>query len=753
LLGVLLVQQVSELPSLWWSLTLIPALWLSYRHPRFLPLVFLCLGVVWTCFRAGIILQDHLPTELEGKNVVVEGVIASLPRPHDRGQRFDFTVDKALYQGQKVALAHKIRLSYYGKQLRFRPGQRWRLTVRLKRVHGFMNPGGFDYEGYMFQQRIRARGYLRNKSRQQLLQENTGISLLRLRYKLGQRLRARLGQHPLGGIIIALVNGDRSGLKPEHWNVMRRTGTNHLMAISGLHIGLVAGLVFFVASRLWALPGRTVLIWPAAKVGAVCALLAGLVYAALAGFSIPTQRALIMLAIVLLGVIFHRRFVPSQYLALALLAVLLFDPLSVMSAGFWLSFCAVGIILFSLQGDEQRSRLWRFGKIQIFIAIGLLPLTLVLFQQASLIAPLANFVAVPVFTLMIVPLALLGACALLLLPDNLSPLLFDPALWALEYVWRYLEWLASMKHSLWTQHRPPMWSWFCALIGVALLLMPRTWPGRWVGIIWLAPLFLLRPAGPGHDGEFWFSQLDVGQGLASVLRTRNHVLVFDTGPRFSASFNTGDAVVLPFLRHQGMRKIDMLIVSHGDNDHIGGADAVLKYMPTDRVLSSIPEELPGASACQQGQAWTWDGVHFQILNPQGSSSPRHNNSSCVLLVSSRYGAVLLTADIERRAEIRLVSEYGNRLRASILVAPHHGSKTSSSSSLIQAVRPAMVVFASGYRNRYRHPHHTVVARYKNTGSKLYWSSRHGALQYKIGAAGITVFSHRQRQGRYWHRKR
>ncbi len=750
LAGILLVQQLADLPSLWWALTLLPLGLLAYYQPRTLPLLFFVFGIAWLTFRAEIILQDRLPAELAGKDLEITGVVTDIPQQNRRRSRFKFDVEQAIYSGRAVRVPSQLLLNAYQERYRFRTGERWRLTVRLKRVHGFQNPGGFDYEAYLFQQRIRARGYVRQRPAPvRLGMAGPAYWIDRLRAELGSRLRARLGDRPLAGILVALVNGDRSGIEPEQWEVLRRTGTNHLMAISGLHIGLLAGLVFLLSRWLWALPGNTVLRWPAIKVGAVCGLIAAGAYAALAGFSIPTQRALVMLAVVFGGVILQRRLAPTQLLAIALGLVLLYDPVAVMGAGFWLSFTAVAIIILTVSAPDRQSWFWRLGKIQLTLAIGLFPLSLILFQQASLIAPVANLIAVPAFTLAIVPLVIASALVEFVLPAALSGPLLSLSHGVLQTLWAFLTYLAGYEHSLWVQHDPVPWTWLTALIGVMLLLAPRGWPGRWIGLIWLAPLFLVRPPGPVGEGEVWFSLLDVGQGLAVVVRTRQHVLVYDAGPRYSRRFDTGRAVVIPYLRHYGINKVDRLIITHGDNDHIGGARSVLQALPVDKVLSSVPKRLPRGKYCLSGQRWRWDGVGFTILSPFSTTARPGNNAGCVLLITSPYGRVLLTADIEARQEKRLVEQFGDRLRADILVAPHHGSRTSSSAGFIQTVQADTVLFPVGYRNRYRHPHPLVVERYRGLGSQIYSTAEHGALEVRMQASGRIITPYRQTRRRYW----
>ncbi len=742
------MQQLAALPSLWWALTLIPLLFLAWRRPVWLVPVFFVVGVVWVSFRAGLILEENLPPALEGQDLVLEGHVADLPTRTEFGWRFPFDVTKAMHEGWAVAIPSRILLNAGRGEFTPGAGEAWRLTARLKRPHGLQNPGGFDYEAHLFRNRLRATGYVRlDETPQRLEAASPRYAIDRLRQRLGAAMHARLPDNAFAGIVVALANGDGGGVGDPQWDIFRRTGTLHLVAISGLHISLIGGIGFFLGRFLWALPGYTVLRYPAPVVGAVCAIAAAAAYSALAGFVIPTQRALIMLTVAMGGILLRRQVPPTQLLAIALFAVLAYDPLAVMAAGFWLSFAAVAVILFVAQGGSWRLEWWRkWGYLQLAIALGMLPLMFALFQQVSLVAPLANILAVPVFDLLMVPLTLAGIALLGVWPA-LSQSLFELAAWLLAQLWPALEWLAALTWGQWTRPALPLWTILAALIGAAWLLAPRGWPARWVGAVWLLPLALWRPVAPAA-GEVWFTLLDVGQGLSAVVRTATHTLVFDTGPRFG-TFDTGRAVVVPFLRTQGVERVDTLIVSHGDNDHIGGTESLRRLLSVEKILSSVPERVDDAVPCEAGQQWAWDGVEFAILNPPAGESGRKNDQSCVLRVRSVHGRVLLPADIEAKAERRLVTTQGERLRAEVLVAPHHGSKTSSTDTFVTAVRPEVVLLPVGYRNRFRHPHPDAVARYDAAGVRRLDSAASGAIDVRLTAAGRAVSAWRERHRRYW----
>jgi len=760
LAGILLVQQMAALPSLTWAWLLLPLALAAWRWPRFgLPLLFLLAGFLWVTLRAGNLLADRLPGELEGTDLRVEGRIADLPVANEHGLRFAFDVERAWQSDQPVVVPHTLRLSIQDAAPLLRVGDVWAFTVRLKRPHGFQNPGGFDSEAHLFQQRIRATGYVREGAPFRLIAPLgtladgllPGYRLNRIRQVLSGRIQTLLPNDRFAPMITAFANGDDHAIPDDQWQVLTRTGTGHLIAISGMNIGLVAGLVFLVARWLWSLPGVTVLLVPAPQIASAAALLAALGYTALAGFAIPTQRALVMLVVALGGVFLRRRTAPSVLLAVALLAVLLADPLAVMSPGFWLSFAAVAVILYVVSGADAKDwkeRLLAWGRLQWAIAVGLLPLLLFLFQQVSMSGPFANLVAIPVVELAVIPATLIGVAGSSILPDSLAAWPFLLAAKAMAILWPMLELLARVEGSQWIQHNPPLWTLAAALVGVLLLLAPRGFPARWLGLVWLLPLFLVRAALPA-PGEVRLTLLDVGQGLAVVVQTASHTLVYDTGARLSARFDAGRAVVVPYLRHAGVTRADTLIVSHGDNDHIGGSASLLAAMPVTRILSSVPERLTNAEDCHHGQMWEWNGVRFVMLHPEPDSRLAGNNRCCVLRVESRFGSALLPGDIAAKAERDLLLRTEKQLRADILVVPHHGSKTSSTETFLDTVQPRVALLPVGYRNRYHHPHPLVVTRYRERGIVLEDSATAGAITVEIGHQGLQLSRYREAQRRYW----
>ena len=754
LFGVLLCQLLTNLPPTAWLVAfVVPPVILFSRHKRLaLLLAALLAGFLWAAVVVQQRLADALPAELEGENVVLVGQIVSLPERDTQRSRFLLATERLSFGGKTYATPSLVRLNWYQGAPQLLPGQRWQLTVRMKRPRGMMNPGGFDYEQWLFQNGIRATGYVRSSGENHPLETGAmTVPVQRLRYHLKQRLEGVLAGQSRAGIIQALAIGERSGINDEEWALLLATGTNHLMAISGLHIGLVAGLIYFLLLQLWRLCPRCCLWLAAPRAAAIAAILAAVSYAAMAGFAVPTQRAMLMLGLVMGAIFWMRPIQPSRLLSLVLLAVLLHDPLVVLSPGFWLSFGAVVLILYGMRGRLNPGGVWwRWGRVQWLVALGLAPLLLLLFGQAALVAPLANLIAVPWIGLLVVPLTLLGT-VMLGLWETGGIALLHLAAWLTDLIWPMLSFLGETLPAI-RQATAPWWAYALALPGVVWLLAPRGWPLRWAGVVPLLPLLLWQPP-PLESGEARFTLLDVGQGLAAVVETRNRVVVFDTGPRFRSGFNTGSAVVLPYLRHQGRESVDTLIISHGDNDHIGGARAVAEKSPIGRVLTSVPHKMGWVAhdVCRRGEQWQWDGVNFELLHPKKLiGQGRGNNDSCVLRVSAGAYSVLLTGDIELEAERELVVTYGEGLHSDILVAPHHGSKTSSSKRFVDAVAPDWALLPLGYRNRYGFPHSSVSERYRRKGIAMLNSSESGAISFILGRGELVASEYRKAARRYWH---
>ncbi len=753
LAGICAFQYCSALPAAvwWWPAVCVAAVLLASSALRAAGVT--VTGFLWVWWYAGQIAAIELPAELEGRDVLVRGLVQGLPeRLNDGRLRFRLQIEHFLADEDWHELDLSAWISWYPPAADPQAGERWQLLVRPKRPHGFSNPGGFDYERWLFAQGLRASAYVRRSELNQRIGTQGQDGLEGLRQRVSAHLQQLALAAPMRGLLRALGVGDRSGMSVEQWRVLQETGTSHLLAISGLHVGLVAGLVFFAARKAWSLLGVP-LQWPAPRIGALCAMLAALAYALLAGFQVPAQRALVMVWVWMLAILLPGRPSPWQVWSVALWAVLLLDPLSVLSAGFWLSFAAVALIVLLTNGRSGRqSRLRRLLTVQFGLVFGLTPLLWLWFQQVSLSAPVANLFAIPWLGCLVVPLLLTG---LLCLPFSslVADWLLELSADLLSVVWWALEQLAALPVNLWQAPAVSLGWMLVFALGVAGTLLPRALSLLPISALLMLAVLRLPPERPGQ-GELWFSLLDVGQGLAAVVETQHHVLVYDAGPAFRSGFNTGDAVVAPFLVQRGYRHIDRLIISHSDNDHLGGAQALFERFDVFDIESGEPHAIDWArsTACRSGQRWVWDGIDFEYLAP--FEAEEGNNSSCVLRIETAAGQVLLLpGDIERKVELRLLQEHAQRLAADILVAPHHGSRTSSSVEFVSAVRPAYVLFPVGYRNRFGFPRPEVVERYRAVGARMLASAESGAIQLRLETGKpVRVQQHRRRAKRYWQTK-
>jgi competence protein ComEC len=753
LIGVVSVQFLPILLPISWLIFLLIAIVLLWY---FLPvacraiyhfLFMLILGCFWVTFFAQSILSWELSKDLEGKTVTITGVVSSLPHTDKRQVRFEFNLESLNGLPQKKT---KVLLSWYGYVDRaIGVGEKWQFDVRLKRPHGLANPGGFDYEKWLLQNKIRATGYIVTKGNNQYLGDIFWrYSIDKFRSVLAQKIHTALINEKVTGMVVALVMGLQKGITSSQWDVMRATGTSHLMAISGMHIGFVAGFVYFLVSFIWRRIPKLALTIPCMQAAALAGFIAAVCYAALAGFSLPTQRAVIMLFAFLLGLLFRRTLGVWNAFLLALLMVLLWDPLSTFSLSFWLSFGAVFAIIFGISGRVAAKGLWwKYGRVQWVVTLMLMPLCLLLFQQASLVSFFANIVSVPLVGFLVLPLCLLGALSLLIYAPLGQWLLFLAAK-IIDVIWVGLGCLSEWQFSVWQQNIPNTVVLIFLVIGILLLLMPKGMPSRSLGLLCFFPLFFYQPSEPKYS-ELSLVLLDVGQGLSIFVQTQNHALLFDTGPRFGSD-DAGQRVILPFLKTKAVTHMDKLIISHGDSDHSGGANSVLDAVSVGSIFSSVPGKFDHADLCERGEVWHWDGVEFEFLYPPKNRLGRNNDSSCVLKISVGEYSVLLTGDIEKSAERYLLEHSYAALKSNIIIAPHHGSKTSSTPEFIQAVQPEYVLYPAGYRNRFRFPHAHVVERYNMIGAFPYITGKDGAIILKINSKGVEeIVGYRKSQKRFW----
>lgn len=729
-------------------------------------------GAAWAAWLAHLALAEGLPREQEGRDVTVVGTVDSLPHEFDAGARFILRVERVL--SPDATVPRRIAVSWYGQhaatdsQTSVQPGERWQLVVRLQRPHGNANPYGFDYEAWLLEQGVRATGYVRpagpRNVRLDAFVPRPGHVVERARAALRRHILRQLEGKPYAGVIVALVIGDQRGIPQSSWDVFNRTGISHLVSISGLHITMIAALAAWLASRLWrrsffvegaALP----LLLPAQKAAALAGALVALLYVLLAGAGVPAQRTFYMLATVAAALWCGRVVALSHVLCVALAVVVVIDPWAVLGAGFWLSFGAVGVILYAGLGRVELAAGWRrtLGaavRTQYAVTVGLVPLTMLLFAQVSLASPLANAIAIPVVSLFVTPLALLGA----LLPAPLAGWVLGLAHLAIALLADGLAWLAASRLAVINAPAPQPWIFALALLGTAWMLAPRGWPRRWAGLAAWAPMLTQLPSAP-PGGSFTVTAFDVGQGMALLVETERHRLLYDAGPQYGPGADAAGRILLPYLRGRGIGALDALVVSHSDIDHAGGARTLLAGVAVAQVHSSLPGGHPVVRAarrhsrCGAGQEWRWDGVRFELLGPAPQSYRQEglkaNARSCVLRVSSAGKAMLLAADIEAAQELQLLQTSPGRLRADVLLAPHHGSGTSSTVAFLAAVEPKFGIFQVGYRNRYRHPKKEVYERYASLGIRRLRTDEAGAVTLRFGRT-LEVSAFRSERRRYWH---
>ena len=758
-------------PALWptavylWLVALALVLSLAWRRLPCLLLALALLGFASTGWRAAQRLADALPVALEGRDLQLRGVIARLPQPGPQGTRFDFRVEQATLDGQPVQVPGLVSLGWYrgfdGDALlgappqELRAGQRWWLTARLRQPHGTLNPDGFDLELWMFEQGVRASGTVRDSrgSVNRLLAEDAGHPVERARQAVRDAILLRVADAQAAGVLAALAVGDQAAIEREDWDLFRHTGVAHLMSISGLHVTMFAWLAAALIGPLWRRSARLMLWVPAPLAARWGGVLAAASYALLAGWGVPAQRTLWMLATVALLRSTGLHWPALLVLLAAAGVVTLFDPWALMQPGFWLSFAAVALLMVAepvAAGARGIVPALRRGlHTQVVASIGLAPLSMVFFQQVSLVGFVANLLAIPLVTLAIVPLTLAG-------------ILFRP-LWApagalVEALVHVLQALATLPFGLWTAAAAPSWGVAVGLLGGALLLMPLPWRLRALGLPLLLPLLappLQRPA----PGQFEVIAADIGQGTAVLVRTHAHLLLYDAGPRYSPQADAAQRVLLPLLHARGERHIDLLMLSHSDTDHVGGAASLLAQLPVRALSSSLPEghvllrDGVPHRRCLAGQAWDWDGVHFELLHPLPGDfvqASRPNALSCVLRVQTGDGrSLLLAGDIEAAQEAALVARAGPSLRSQVLLVPHHGSKTSSTEAFVGAVGPGTALVQAAYLSRFGHPAPEVEARYRALGVELHRSDRCGAWVWQASGSAHCL---RQMAARYWHHR-
>lgn len=743
--GIFWLQHATDLPN---GLTLAFLLFLSLccAWHKAWPVSSLCLGLIWASLFSQIRLGNQLPTEHIQQKISIEGYISSLPQQHPHHQSFDFVV-----RTPENHFPQKLRLNWYDAPP-LAAGQSWTLSVKLKPPHGTLNPASFDYEAWLFANGFDATGYVTTgdpaKSEQTLFSIQQW--LCRWRQDLSDRIDHALPASPQTPIIKALTIGSQNGISQTQWQLYQQTGLIHLIVISGSHITLIAGLAFSITRKIWLASGwmRIPALWPAA----LASWLTGLLYGSIAGLTIPTLRAVLMLSIILLAKLWQRHSSPWRLFSAAVTGVLLIEPTAVLQSGFWLSFLAVALLIHLHDGRLGKPDTWQewvFAHCASSLALS--PLLLLFFQQLSLIAPVANAIAIPLLGLFVIPLALISVLLLYITPD-LASYLLQVCDFLLSQLETSMSWLANFAWSSLNLSQPPFYAVLYAGLGIYLLTAVRGFPGRHMAVFMFTPLVFLHVQRPNF-AEVTLTLLDVGQGLATLISTQHHHLVFDTGSRSPDGLDMGAAVVLPAIYQQGIKSLDTLIISHGDNDHSGGGQSLSEQLKIDRILSSDPTwaERPTAEYCQTGQQWHWDGVEFRILAPPATGFIKENNNSCVLQITTTGQHLLLTGDIEAEAEQWLVEQFGSALASTVLIVPHHGSKTSSTQAFLDQVQPTLSLVSSGYLNRFHFPHPTVSQRYHAIGSRYLNTADSGAIYIHTQDKDLSVTTERQKHRHYWRR--
>ena len=710
----------------------------------------LVFGIGFAGLHADHVLRAQLPATLERRALEVNGRIAELPIHEPRRTRFEFVVDDDASQPRELR-GKRIRLGWFEEDMRGRArlqaGSRWSFPVELRAPTGLRNPGASDGEKHALAGRIAATGHVMEATLAHRLASPSGIEAWRER--MSGRIAASVPSAS-SRYVRALALGDTRALDETDWSRLRAAGLTHLIAISGFHVGLVAGFFALIAAAVWWLfPGLCRWL-PRPFAAGLGAIIGACLYAALTGFAVPTLRTAVMIAALVAARCLRRRQRLADTLALGCIVLLLLDPLAVLGAGFWLSFAGVAWLLWCLPADQGPRRwalLHGFVAAQAVATLGLLPLTVLLFGQASFAGPIANLAAVPWWSLVVVPLALLGVLAETL-HDGLGQWAWQAAAWCFDLLWPALAGIADSPLAMTWLPEPRWYAWPLAMLSAFWLLLPRGLPGKPLALLLWLPLLCPPRDLPAH-GEAELTVIDVGQGLSVLVRTANRSLLYDMGPATVDGFDAGARAVVPALHGLGVRHLDVAMLSHGDNDHAGGWGAVSRVFPVAALLAPEGSPVPGIVPCRAGQSWQWDGVTIRVLHPSAWFPYLGNEASCVLRIETAHGNALLTGDIGHLIEAKLLREDPASVRNEVVLVPHHGSAGSSGEDFVAATGARLALVSSGAGNRFGHPRAPVVKRWCDAGAEVIDTARSGAIRIWMGADGLQVQERRDSRARSW----
>ena len=760
--GIYTCQQLAQLPAAPYSMAAVSLLAAAviiyrktskpYQRQIIISLISFLIGLGWAAAHGYWQIQQRIPAELVKQELTIEGTVTGLSEWRGKNLKFDFLIDKAFHNQTLTEFNGKISLTWYKTRIQLKSGQRWRLQVKLKPPVGLLNDGLFDNETRLFAEGYRAIGYVRDSTHNELLEHQWQFKTLfdQLRYQI----RESLNQMPVTAalaVLKALSLGDKSSIDQEQWLVFRQLGINHLVAISGLHISIVASLVYWMSGYLWRLSAWLCLRLPVVRAQAIFAIMAAFVYAGLAGFSLPTQRALLMLAVVLLSRFLVINLSVNFQLQTALIVVLLFSPMAIIETGFWLSFLAVIAIILSMQGYLRNSLWQRFVLLQMSIALMLIPVQLSTFGSFSLSGPLVNLVLIPVFSVFFVPIGLL-LVLLQSIAADFTAYFLQLYLLALDWLLELIGQIADDDIHLFEILQFTQLQMLISILALIMFYLPFFRSTQWMAVTMMFYVVNLQPDTTKTAELLQISLLDVGQGLAVLVQQDKKTLLYDLGPSYGAGSATS-SVVMPYLQKQGIQTINQLVISHSDNDHAGDYGLINRQFKIDEIYSGEPDQLrlnASVKHCKKGISWQWQDTRFKFINPvyRGKSN---NNASCVLRIDRGAFSLLLTGDIEALIEDKLIQAAHVDIDVEAVVIPHHGSLSSSTEAFVAAVSPSLVLNSSGFLNRYHFPK-AIVKRRWSSAEKFLDTAQLGQISLFVDAGGdlVDLFGYRQRYRRYWY---